>query len=79
MTGEPIQARVTPADPASERDAAIRTLWEAATDGWDSDAELWDSSTAYPGTAMRGRELWRIGAVLGLVDTDEDGYPEENA
>ena len=47
---------------------AIRRLWEEATQLWDGPEEMRDSSTAYPGGHIRGKDLWAIGVVLGFIE-----------
>ena len=65
--------------------AAIKRLWEAATyefADFDLDGnslplradDLFDSSTAYPGEPIKGKELYRIGLALGLLP-DTEGEP----
>lgn len=65
--------------------AAAHKLWEAATEHWygstdqeDDDFDLagalFDSSVAYPGIPIKGRELYRIGVQLGFLEAlDEEG------
>lgn len=57
---------------------AARKLWEHATEHWfeeDDEGEsiplaalLFDSSTAYPGIPIKGKDLYRIGVALGFIE-----------
>lgn len=62
-----------------DRDEAILRLWETATEHWRDEEypsevslaeQLFDSSTAYPGVAIKGKDLYRIGVALGLIDPE---------
>ncbi len=51
---------------------AVMELWEAATIHWDSISDMFDSSTALPGGAMKGRDLYRIAQALSITDAERE-------
>jgi hypothetical protein len=53
-----------------------RQLWEAAIEHWHDEETplneaLFDSSVAYPGIPIKGKDLYRIGVALGFIEEIE--------
>lgn len=77
VRGRAVEQAALDAERVHRTENAARKLWEAATEHWwetegQSPAELadalFDSSIAYPGIPIKGKELFRIGGALGFID-----------